>query len=692
MTTGVMEYYGDIMAVTVNDLTRSDDGEAVLTYENYHKLQVRGRIEVLRPGKGLGSYALISYASLPKRFRDRFEMKYGDPALLVKRTDVRTDITWDVKAQAYFSGYRLPSGKGIPEEKQRECTLNASVLNTLVAMAETQKAKRNSLNSRTPVSWDGIIAASDALRDRYSHTLPRGEARLKDKMRQFAKEGYSCLVSGKLGNTNVTKITAAAGRQIVALARSRCPRYTTRQIFEEYNRIAGRKGWKPIESQSSVLQYLNRPDIRPKWIDAEIGELNAKQRYTRMNKTERPSMRDSLWYGDGTKLNLYYRDTQGGKTVMRTCMVYEVSDAFNDTLLGYSICRTENFAAQRAAFRMALRESGHKPYEIVTDNQGGQTSDAAKSLFGKICRVARTTQPYNPQSKTIERLFGQFQAQVLHGLYNYTGGNISSKKAWQVDREFLAANVDRLPTYEELCGIYAEARRKWNSMPNPVRKGQDLPAGVTEGMSRMEAYRASVNTAVEPFTDVDDVSIFWEQGDKPVKFTTGGLTISRNGRRYTYEVMGPDGLPDMDWFSSNVGREFIVRNDPDDMGLVKLYVPSSNGLCFIADARPYITVHRNIQEQTEGDAALIRHFEAENKRLRVRRSIEGKELELEHGVAPEQHGLVSPPVRISERDYEDIADSLPSPDVTDIDPVEYGRYTKDLSNADYNPLDIYNRM
>ena len=44
MTTGVMEYYGDIMAVTVKDLTRSDDGEAVLTYENYHKLQVRGRI------------------------------------------------------------------------------------------------------------------------------------------------------------------------------------------------------------------------------------------------------------------------------------------------------------------------------------------------------------------------------------------------------------------------------------------------------------------------------------------------------------------------------------------------------------------------------------------------------------------------------------------------------------------------
>ena len=76
-----MEYFGNTIAVTVHELTRSDDGEAVISKSNYDKLVSRERINVLRPGKGLGSYALIEYRSLPERFRIRFEEKYGDPEL-----------------------------------------------------------------------------------------------------------------------------------------------------------------------------------------------------------------------------------------------------------------------------------------------------------------------------------------------------------------------------------------------------------------------------------------------------------------------------------------------------------------------------------------------------------------------------------------------------------------------------------
>lgn len=51
-------------------------------------------------------------------------------------------------------------------------------------------------------------------------------------------------------------------------------------------------------------------------------------------------MRDALWYGDGTKLNLYYRNEQGK---MCTTGVYEVMDAYSETLLGYDIAPNENF-------------------------------------------------------------------------------------------------------------------------------------------------------------------------------------------------------------------------------------------------------------------------------------------------------------------------------------------------------------
>ena len=69
----------------MHELTRSDDGEAVVSKCNYDKLVSRGRINVLRPGKGLGSYALIEYRSLPERFRTRFEKKYGDPEKTMKQ-------------------------------------------------------------------------------------------------------------------------------------------------------------------------------------------------------------------------------------------------------------------------------------------------------------------------------------------------------------------------------------------------------------------------------------------------------------------------------------------------------------------------------------------------------------------------------------------------------------------------------
>ncbi len=57
----------------MHELTRPYNGEAVMSRSAYDHLVARGRVNVLRPGKGLGSYALIEYRSLPERFRTRFE-------------------------------------------------------------------------------------------------------------------------------------------------------------------------------------------------------------------------------------------------------------------------------------------------------------------------------------------------------------------------------------------------------------------------------------------------------------------------------------------------------------------------------------------------------------------------------------------------------------------------------------------
>ena len=589
----------------------------------------------------------------------------------------------DSEEQKYYHEYLLPNGEHLPEDKQTEYTLNARVLNALREMRGTQKAMRRACNNNTPVIWSNIFAAAEELRKAYGHTLPKSEARLRDKLRQYTKEGYACLVSGKFCNANTLKITKAAGRQIVALRRCRVPVYTTKQLFEEFNRIAERRGWKRLASQSSLVQYLERPEIKPLWYDAVYGELAAKQLYARRNKTEMPTMRDSLWYGDGTKLNLFYKAVENGKTVVRSASVYEVIDAYSETLLGYAVSDTENFDAQFRAFRMAIETAGHKPYEIVTDNQGGQRSKIAQKFFANICRINRPTAPYNAPSKSIESVFGRFQKQVLHEDWRFTGGNITSKEAWKINREFLEANKEKLFTYEEMLEAYSVARSKWNAMKH-----------YQTGIAHEEMYRTSVNPATERVTELDMIDLFWLTTERPSIFTADGITIQYQNRKYTYEVLTSDGTPDYAWRSENTGREFFVRFDPKSMNRALLYEQTPMGLRYETVAYPYLTVRRNIQEQQEGDMELIRYNDEANKRERVRRQIEAHTLELEHGVAPEQHGLRTPAIKgISEKEYERLADTVvvvPSEQYSE--PVTVGEYTKAVSNLDCDPTAIFNRM
>lgn len=587
------------------------------------------------------------------------------------------------KHKKYYHEYLLPNGEHLPEDKQTEYTLNARVLNALREMRGTQKAMRRACNNNTPVIWSNIFATAEELRQAYGHTLPKSEARLRDKLRQYTKEGYACLVSGKFCNANTLKITKAAGRQIVALRRCRVPVYTTKQLFEEFNRIAERRGWKRLASQSSLVQYLERPEIKPLWYDAVYGELAAKQLYARRNKTEMPTMRDSLWYGDGTKLNLFYKAVENGKTVVRSASVYEVIDAYSETLLGYAVSDTENFDAQFRAFRMAIETAGHKPYEIVTDNQGGQRSKIAQKFFANICRINRPTAPYNAPSKSIESVFGRFQKQVLHEDWRFTGGNITSKEAWKINREFLEANKEKLFTYEEMLEAYSVARSKWNAMKH-----------YQTGIAHEEMYRTSVNPATERVTELDMIDLFWLTTERPSIFTADGITIQYQNRKYTYEVLTSDGTPDYAWRSENTGREFFVRFDPKSMNRALLYEQTPMGLRYETVAYPYLTVRRNIQEQQEGDMELIRYNDEANKRERVRRQIEAHTLELEHGVAPEQHGLRTPAIKgISEKEYERLADTVvvvPSEQYSE--PVTVGEYTKAVSNLDCDPTAIFNRM
>lgn len=672
-----MEYYNKILCVTFAELT---GGRDPVMKANTLKCNVqRCNIACARRGGGEGTQALYVWSSIPEKYRRRFVATYGDPEEKMREAMTKASIKIDAKAREYYEAYTYMDKDGqerhLTEKMIEEYTINASVLGELEKMAARRQAIRSSLNAPMSGAWDLILDSSERMRESYGHTLPGTLARLKTRLKAWKADGYQSLVSGKLGNSSALKITGDFLKLIVALKRSKVPVYTDAQLFEKANETAEERGWKPIRSLSGMKKWLNSPAVEPLWYDAVYGEQAARQRYGRKHKTALPTRRDTLWYGDGTKLNLYYRDEQGK---VRTTQVYEVIDAMSEVLLGYCISDTEDYEAQYHAYRMAIQKSGHKPYEIVYDNQGGHKKLDSDGFIGKICRVHRPTQPYNGESKTIESVFGRFQAQVLHKDWRFTGQNVTAKKASsRPNVEFIEANKDSLYTLEELKDAYAAARKEWNEGVHPAT-----------GERRIDMYEKSVNEETQEVTLHDMVDMFWVFTKRMATFTDQGLQVTVKGEKRQYEVCSSPGVPDHEWRRKHTYERFIVAYDPYDFASIRLYTKGTDGsLRFERTAEPYILIHRALQDQQgTDDAKFIRQEQEANLQDRIERTVAGRTIAAEHGTDAEQQGLHSPKLKGTtaavQRQIDHRMERYSQP------PEQYqlGRHTKSLSLDDW--LDV----
>ena len=631
-----MEMYGKIRCVTFPELV-SQGG--ILSVPSYKKKVREGKLRVVRPGKGAGSYALIDYNSLPDLIRDAYDRLYPDAQKEMNEQMMSNTIRSDSNAVEFYKSYEPQ----ISLPRQAVYVLNAEVMNELIRVEKEAVAMHNKCGYvRKAEAWKSVLGTCQKLREAYGHTLPKSSARLREKFNAYKKCGYAALVDKNTGNQAARVVVPETARLLLKLRRSIVPRYTEAQIFEEYNRRAVELGLNIIKSPTTVKNYLNDPSVMPMWYAAVHGMQRWKSRYSSLLKTGLPQMRDALWYGDGTKLNLYYRDDRGK---MRTTSVYEVMDAYSETLLGYDIAPNENFKSQYRAYRMAVETAGSRPYEIVTDNQGGHKKGDATGFFRRLTVLHRPTMPYNGQSKTIENAFYRFQAMVLHRIWYFTGQNVNTKKVGsKPNLEFIEENSYALPTLEEVKAIYKECRDRWNNEEKHF----------ASGIPHMEMYRMSENPEAQPVTDTDMVRMFWLCHPKAVTYTNYGLQFEIDRQKYHYDVYGADGLRDEAWALGNTGREFTVMYDPLDMTRVELWRNTATGPKYSATATPKVVVSRATQERTPEESGFMRRTIERNKEVMAAIHLEGERFDLDEHIAAELFKLTTPkPKNVSGKKMEE---------------------------------------
>ena len=630
-----MEYFDNTLCIAVSDLT-----DGIMSYDSFRWHFKKGRAKQLRRACR-NTPALIAVSSLPSDIIAAVKAKYGEPTLIPSRFSIRGAYTIDPQAVSFYREHKLGNGDSLPEDKQQEYVINASMLKAIRYVLNDKRSFTASRGqSRASHIWPAIVnevikvkSGSDPL----LHSLPENPRRLKERLDLFEKEGYINLASGKFCNKNTEKIPEEA--KLWLLTRwsdnvKKCASLT--QLFREYNeKAADTPFWNRIKSEKTIYNFIYSEEIKPLWYAHRYGELVAKEKYSYMHKTLMPTMRDGLWYSDGTKLNLYYQyQNEVGKRCVGTLKVYEIMDVYSEVFLGYHISKSEDYEAQFMAYKMAFNFSKHKPYQISYDNQGSHAKLESGDLLKKLAHLAIRTQPYNGRSKTIENAFSRFQQQVLKQETFYTGQNITTKtQESRINQEFFNANLDQLPTEQEMREAYAARREEWNNMPHPKT-----------GISRIEMYRSSVNPQAVKVEIWDIVDMFYVTRQKEVTCTAWGITFTEKKIKYDFMVYKDGNMPDLDWLQKNIDKKFVVKFDPSDLTMIFLYERTAAGLKYNIVASTKVAIHRGKQEQEEWEAQYIKDIEIANKKARVSRWEQMEQLQRAHGTHPEDRGFRSPAI------------------------------------------------
>lgn len=638
-----MEYYQGKLCVGFDELT---SGTSPLVNPNTLKSWLRrGKAVYARKAHGTGIAALVSFSSLPGEVRTQYIEMYGDPDEICPDPAKARDelsIRMDEDARTFYT-HKYTYDKGgvevrLSEALVEEYTLNASVLNALISRERELKLLRNKLNNSAGSLWAIILDYSEDLKKHYYHTLPSSVARLRKRMKEYKANGYTALISGKIGNANTTKITKEVGDYLVGLKRCRNPRYSNESIFEEYNRIAPSKGWAKIDSITTLRAYLYDPSVKALWLDAVVSEKKAHQKLGYKFHTELPVLPNALWYGDGTRLNLYYLGKDNsGRTALRAVDVYMVMDAATEVFVGWKIGPESSEETQFPAFRDAIIFAGVRPYEIALDNQSGQKKLARRDFFNKISvKGAHFVTPYRAQAKTIEAAFGRFQAQVLSRYPFFTGRNITSRgEEVMPDGEWLHANADLLPqSVQELQELFAQCVEEWHNMIHP-----------NADMSRIDFYRSVANPELQELTLEDKCNLLWIEGSRLHTFTDMGLSLTIKKQTYTYDVYDEEGHIDHLWRQMNINRQYAVKYDPCDLTVIALYEVEKDGSKrFVRFAQPAVVVARAKQDRDERDDALTFSNLRKDKEARMERLAQGRAIDIKAGNAqnyPKVSGLTS---------------------------------------------------
>lgn len=537
---------------------------AIMTEGNYKKLCSLGKIKKLTIG-GNGRKALVAYESIPDRFKKLIREKVGDPYASVKNIVFSDYMDWDHEAEHYFRDYLLDNGQHLPEEKQKEYTHQAVMFNAVKHIATNVVVQKRFGGKKQ--MWDRMLEAIGNLPETWMHTRYKNVLSFKRAIKKYEDEGYGSIVSGKWMNSNPSKIIDEVADFI--LSQYCLPvKYTITEVLRIYESVREAKGWKQL-SERSIGAWLDKPEQKRIWMLARDGKENYMKHFGHTVTRNRTQWFPNAWWAiDGTKLDLVHfaNNTQKMAAELKINVVFDV---YSEKIIGWDIAYSENHASHFRAIKMAVGESGCRPFLFTYDKQSGHTSGKMQELYNKLPAKGGThySHKVGRKSSPAEQIFNRLQQQVISKMWFSDKQGIKVRNATnKPNTDFIVEYKSALPTVDDFNKIFTALVNKWNS-----GKQEDWDFNRNEMYNQETEHREEINI-------MDQLSMFWIDETKAKKYYAHGMPLTVEGKDYIYEVYDHTNNVDLEFRRKFVGENLIVRYDPERLDeFVGLYEMTPSG-------------------------------------------------------------------------------------------------------------------
>ncbi len=554
--------------------------ETYLTCYDYKNKLKSSKINRITKG-GNGRVALVEWNSLDIGLRQRIIAQVGyDPAVKTKPNLFKDSIVLDEEAKSFFEDYRKANGDKLSDKQIAQYISRANVFNAITALLKERESKRSAFGKGISILWKNIAkVVAELPTDTHPHKLPKNYRRLQTPYNNYVKNSFVGLLHKGLDNDNSSKIKGEVADWLLA---TYClpNKMMIPTVMHYYNQIREEKEF-PSLTESAVNKWLETPEIKRIWVLARHGKEEHDRLYKHTIKRSKSNwFPNAYWAIDGSKIDwMHYEDNIQG--VAAKLKIDPVVDVYSEKIIGWSFSETENHVDHFNAVKMAVNNTGAKPYLFTYDNQSGHKSSKMQELYDKI--VATHGGLHYPNkayahNSPVEGIFKRLQQQVINLLW------FSDKQSPTVrtmdnkpNLEFIKANKHKLHKKEDLVKAWEMCVKLWNEAPHPKYKDK----------TRSEVFNEEAPMR-EEVSLLDKIDTFWIYNNRKNTYKRGGIKLTIAGLEYEYEVLNDSKTIDLDFRRKNIGIKFIVKYDPNHLNdFVALYKEDANGdLVFVANAQP----------------------------------------------------------------------------------------------------------